>query len=75
MAESVTIQQARRYFESRPNIRTLRRWCSEGVLSRCGKRVKLETFVDGGRVYVSVEQIQEFKAKLNDRPKKLLIDA
>jgi hypothetical protein len=75
MAESVTIQQARRHFESLPSVVTLRRWAREGVLGRSGQRVKLETFRDGGRVYVRLDAIQVFKVRLNSKQEILRIDA
>lgn len=40
---------------------TVRRWCTRGV-----RGVELEHYLEGGRIYTSLEAVERFMEKLND---------
>src|SRR5262245_11458459 len=45
---------------------TIWRWSAAGVLSRSGKRIRLETIRVGGSSCTSLEALQRFFSKLSD---------
>lgn len=49
-----------------PHIAQLHRWRLNGLLSRGGVRVKLESVMVGGRRYTSTEAVRRFIERLND---------
>lgn len=65
MQRGIPLKQARNHFDSRPSRATIHRWRRKGILNRFGDRVRLETYYEGGCVYVSIEAIKNFKLQLN----------
>jgi len=61
----VPLKAVSRHFASKPKYLTVLRWTTEGLLCANGTRVLLQTEKEGGRVFVSLEAIADFKAALN----------
>lgn len=60
------LKQVRKLFDSHPTYLTVYRWTKYGLIGPRGFRVRLESYLDGGRRYVSSEAVEDFKRKLNE---------
>jgi hypothetical protein len=56
----LTLSQASKLAPGRPSTNCLWRWCRHGVRSRSGERVKLRHVRMGGKIFTSVEWLEEF---------------
>lgn len=59
---AVPLAAASRLVPSRPNTATVWRWCTKGVRTRSGARVRLSYLKVGRRVFVRPEALEDFFA-------------
>jgi hypothetical protein len=62
--ELITLTEAARHTPGRPSVNCIWRWCRKGVLSRCGRRVRLGHIRIGGKIFTSGVWLREFGLEL-----------
>jgi hypothetical protein len=68
MSEIVRLKDVSKHFHSKPVEKTVRNWIHKGVWSsRLDRQVYLDSFVEGGRRFVTLEAIEKFKIEQNAR--------
>lgn len=60
----ITLTEAAKITPGRPSTNCLWRWCRRGVLSRGGKRVRLEHRRIGGKIFTAPDWLEDFGRRL-----------
>lgn len=62
----MSLKEACRHFAHRPKVAALYRWRRNGLKNGHGEVVRLEFQIDGGRNYITLEQINRFKEAVRE---------
>ena len=60
MQNHLTLGQAANRSPGRPSANAVWRWCRKGILSRSGKRIRLNHVRVGGRIFTDPESLDRF---------------
>jgi hypothetical protein len=60
MKHYLTIGQAAQRSPGRPSANAVWRWCRKGILSRSGRRIRLNHTRVGGRLFIDPESLSQF---------------
>lgn len=63
-ADNIPLKSVPPMFACRPSYGTVYRWATVGLLVN-GRRVLLKAFFDGGRIYCSRGDVEQFKREIN----------
>lgn len=64
--EKIGLRRVCDLYAGKISVKSVRRWCVDGLLKSEGVRIRLESWKEGGERFTTVEAYRRFVAKQNE---------